>query len=954
MKKHTDVKELLNNSNVDKYRAIPFWSWNDKLEKEELARQVKWMKENGFGGYFMHARSGLITEYLSDEWFECINTCVKTGDECGIESWAYDENGWPSGFVGGKLLDDPENCDKYLTYTKGAYDSKSYVSYLITEDKLIRSKGNEKGDYLNVFVHTSISTADILNPEVVEKFIKFTHEEYKNRLGDKFGSSLKGFFTDEPQYFRGKQPYTVMIEKHFMERYGQDILDNLGLLFEEKDGYREFRYRFWKGMQELMLKNFSEKVYCWCEDNGVALTGHYVEETSLEFQMMFCGGVMPFYEYMTIPGIDHLGPKKTTTISSKQVASVAAQLGKKRVLTETFAGAGWDISPKALKRTAESQFVNGVNLMCQHLLPYSIRGQRKRDYPAFYSWSNPWVRDDFKKFNDYFAKLGYLIGEGKESVNVAILSPIRSVYFDYKRKDFGKPCEINLSYKGLADKLAAMNVPFHILDETIMAKHASVNGGKLTVGKCSYDYVIFPKTLTLDNTSADLFEEFYAQGGKLLFTEGVPEYLEGQPHTYNFTTTTSMSEVLSAQKYSVSDTTTEIRSTLREIDGKKFIYAVNLSNNKSYDFTFTGDFSSFISLDLESGETAELSTTVHFEPYQSYVLFLSDKSVSKEGGDVTEIIPNETLKVLKMSGNYLTIDKLSYSFDGVNYSEKLRYMGIFDILLNKRYSGDLYLKYTFNAKSVPNDISLLLEDMNNIECKVNGASVNFDGISDFEKKIFKADIKDAVKIGENEIIVKINFFESDDVYFALFGENVTEGLKNKLYYNTTIESCYLYGDFGVYAENGICDDKTQDGFLVGDNFYIDKPKEFITDTVKDGFPFFAGCMTLVDKFIYNGGRVVLNLKGNYCTANVKINGVESIKSYFLPKVEITNYLKEGENTIEYELCSGNRNLLGPHHYAEEPSGVGPYTYELTETWTDGVSSEETTEYHFRKFGLFKR
>ena len=30
-----------------KYRPIPFWSWNDKLEKEELVSQVKWMKENG-------------------------------------------------------------------------------------------------------------------------------------------------------------------------------------------------------------------------------------------------------------------------------------------------------------------------------------------------------------------------------------------------------------------------------------------------------------------------------------------------------------------------------------------------------------------------------------------------------------------------------------------------------------------------------------------------------------------------------------------------------------------------------------------------------------------------------------------------------------------------------------------------------------------------------------------
>ena len=48
------------------YKPIPFWSWNDKLEPEELRRQVCWMRQNGIGGFFMHARSGLKTPYLSE------------------------------------------------------------------------------------------------------------------------------------------------------------------------------------------------------------------------------------------------------------------------------------------------------------------------------------------------------------------------------------------------------------------------------------------------------------------------------------------------------------------------------------------------------------------------------------------------------------------------------------------------------------------------------------------------------------------------------------------------------------------------------------------------------------------------------------------------------------------------------------------------------------------------
>ncbi len=44
------------------YRGIPFWSWNDKLKPDEIARQIKEMKQQGMGGFFMHSREGLETE----------------------------------------------------------------------------------------------------------------------------------------------------------------------------------------------------------------------------------------------------------------------------------------------------------------------------------------------------------------------------------------------------------------------------------------------------------------------------------------------------------------------------------------------------------------------------------------------------------------------------------------------------------------------------------------------------------------------------------------------------------------------------------------------------------------------------------------------------------------------------------------------------------------------------
>ena len=97
-----------------------------------------------------------------------------------MEAYAYDENGWPSGFVGGKLLDDIENHDRYLTYTLGAYDEKAFVSYDLSGEALKRVTQGE--NCLNVYWHYSACTADILNPEVVDQFWHKRTRNIKNRI----------------------------------------------------------------------------------------------------------------------------------------------------------------------------------------------------------------------------------------------------------------------------------------------------------------------------------------------------------------------------------------------------------------------------------------------------------------------------------------------------------------------------------------------------------------------------------------------------------------------------------------------------------------------------------------------------------------------------------------------------------------------------------------------------
>lgn len=925
------------------YRGVPFWSWNDRLDKDELVRQIEWMNENGIGGFFMHARGGLKTEYLGKEWFECIEACAKRAKELGMEAYAYDENGWPSGFVGGKLLEDIENHDKYLTYTFGKHDPGAMVSYNLNGAALKRAKTGDE-NCLNIYEHYATSTADILNPEVVDKFIELTHEEYKKR--DKY--NIKGFFTDEPQYQRWGMPYTKVLPGYFKKQYGEDILKGLGLMFVEKRGYRDFRYKYWRAMQELMLDSFGKKIYEWCDKNGYKLTGHYIEESYLAGQVQCCGGVMPFYEYEHIPGIDYLGTRITEELAAKQASSVAAQLGRRQVLTETFAACGWDISPLELKMIGESQYVAGVNLMCHHLLPYHEQGQRKRDYPSHFSGVNPWIEKGFSEFNGYFSYLGKLLACSDEVVSVGVLHPMRSAYFDYK-------FDAKLPYNGLEylekpffalmTKMCNRGIGHHYLDETLLAKYGSVEGKQLVLGKCKYDYIILPYMLTMDKTTEALLRKYVENGGKILLSGKKPQYLEGKRYSYKYLkSNTSWGEIEKNQPYSIKQgENDDIRCAYRRgEDGREFIYAVNLGENAKATFKLKNGCS-FEAYNILTDEYTRMPREISFDKGQSYILYVSKSSVRKKE-ELKELTLGKEFTVVGTPENYITLDMISYSLDGETYTSPRHHMCVMDELLKMKYKGKVYLKYEVKINTPPTKCTLLAENTNTLSLKVNGFAVASQK-SDFDICSLAYDVAGVLKKGNNEIIMEIDYYQGENVYYALFGENVTESLKNCLAYDTDIEAVYLRGDFGVY---GSFENAEKPNRLWGTDFYIDKQKSSVSELIKDGFPFLRGSITLKQNVEISDTGRALYIPEHFHIVDVRVNGQYGGRMMMGKRLDISKLLKKGKNEIEITLTVSNRNLLGPFHTHTEYAFVGPETYERFGTWENGESPHFNKKYSFLK------
>ncbi len=542
------------------FRGAPFWAWNAKLEPEELRRQIRLMHEMGMGGFFMHARVGLNTKYLGEEWFECVRACIDEARKLKMNAWLYDEDRWPSGAGGGYVTANPDYRMRALAMK--VYDqapAEAEYEYLA----LFAAKVGEKGitvprrlknlsdplqdgeKMLAFFVIVSNTSSwyndqtylDTMNEDAVRKFIEVTHKAYAREIGGEFGKTVPGIFTDEPNYLhiftehKSYVPWTGAIPERFLKAYGYDLLEHLPELFYRVDGeeFSKARLNFRDMLTTLFVNAFSKQIGEWCTENNMQFTGHVLVEDFMSGQLKMVGSAMRFYEYMQTPGIDLLTEHWNVFDTAKQCTSMAHQFGNKWRLTETYGCTGWDFPFFGHKALGDWQFAMGINLRCQHLAWYSMAAEAKRDYPASISYQSPWFRE-YPVVEDYFARLGAALSEGEEVRDLLVIHPIESAWAISSLEDQNKEQEFaeDKTLIDLRNAILKVNIDFDYGDEEIMSRHGKVTGSAICINKAGYKAVLVPQLRTIRATTLKLLQEFSRNGGLVAYIGNPPAYLGGE------------------------------------------------------------------------------------------------------------------------------------------------------------------------------------------------------------------------------------------------------------------------------------------------------------------------------------------------------------------------------------------------------------------------------------------
>lgn len=563
--------ELFKNP-TSEYRSAPFWAWNADLDREELSRQIDVFSEMGFGGFHMHVRQGLESEYLGEDFLGAVKFCTERAKEKGMLAWLYDEDRWPSGVAGGKVTEKKKNRAKYLSMVcsdiedtvddvrlaaecgKPAFIAAFSVeidgegrmtSYKrIPRDAkapnkrfffLCQKQGGEPRYNCQDYV-------DTMSKSAIDDFISITHESFRRAVGEDFGEAVPAIFTDEPQvqwnttlksgFDRGEAmcPWTTDFAETYEREYSCDLVDSLPELFFATDlpSARKTRYNYYRHVSERFSEAYMDNIAAWCEKSGIALTGHVLGEDTLWEAALNIGDIMRAYKNMQLPGVDLLCDDVVFN-TPIQCRSVVRQYGREAMLSELYGVTGWDFDFRGHKYQGDWQACLGVNVRVPHLAWQTMKGEGKRDYPASISYQSAWYKE-YKYLEDHYARINTAMTRGEPLVNIAVMYPIDSYNILFASDEETMPCreEMEERYKKLTEWLLSSGFDFDFLSEALLPELAPVGGNPLAVGKMKYDVVIVSDCTTLRPHTVKVLSEFKRRGGRLVFLGKTPRYIEGE------------------------------------------------------------------------------------------------------------------------------------------------------------------------------------------------------------------------------------------------------------------------------------------------------------------------------------------------------------------------------------------------------------------------------------------
>lgn len=490
----------------------------------------------------------------------------------GMQTWIYDEDGYPSGTAGGVVIDEhPEYeaaglyCYEYwrtlegpMSYRADVPGDRLYKALLLPlgggEAIDITDTLNEKntlhfeipvGAY-HLFTmsirrlfdgtHAAHSYAEprdyinLLDADATRAFIKVTHENYARKLGDQFSKGVRAFFTDEPSLIAWNitaavypiVPWHRDFPVNFQKRYGYPVeLAVTAVVTKRGPQYKKRRCDFWEFVGDTVANNYFGVIQDWCRAHNIPSSGHMLEEERLQTHVYDYGSLYKCAKRMDWPGIDQLESEPLRLMDEKNIpiarllSSVADVYGCGESFTE-FSDhfsrmENKQIGMNWIRSSVNWHYAMGINNMT-----------------SFFSFEN-FKDTEIRELNEYNARIGYLIRRGRRMSKVALLYPEAALWAAYtptvevRAMDNSEATlRVSETFPKAAWELLHRQIDFDFIDEDLI-RDGVIENGALRYKNGAYECLVFPAADVLSIGTVEKIKTMLDAGIGVILIGDIPK-----------------------------------------------------------------------------------------------------------------------------------------------------------------------------------------------------------------------------------------------------------------------------------------------------------------------------------------------------------------------------------------------------------------------------------------------
>lgn len=537
-------------------------------------------------------------EFCRDGWWAGLRFIIGECKRLGLKIWLLDDAHFPTGYANGALAG--ENVDPALKKTVLKHRTVTVVgpqpSTVIKLDNLMdpteRFVGAATFDAAGapLDLELSVEQADgtparlrfdapdgiatvelyvtsqktgfrdeyinMVDADSCRVLIDAVYEPTFEHLGDEFGCTILGFFTDEPGFMNEKGttlddastssfigrgdlalPWSDELASRLRNALGEDWLTKLhGLWTREADGAR-VRHTYMDIATQLYRACFDEQIGDWCREHGVMHIGHVIEDKSCHTRLgqgaghyfrAVAGQDMAGIDVVInqlAPGVDHgrysyfhgAWNMEFFTYALAKLGSSAARLDPKkqgRCMAEVFGAFGWHEGLREMKWIADHMLVRGINWFTPHA--FSMAPFPDWDCPPhFYAHGNNPQWPHFGQLMSYMNRTATLLSGGSAARPVAIL-----YHADAEWAGNAMPVE------RMAAELTRAQIDFDFVPAEAFEDEdryeVSIADGVLAVNGCRYQAFVMPGASFIGSATAQAARRMMAAGVMVLAVDEVP------------------------------------------------------------------------------------------------------------------------------------------------------------------------------------------------------------------------------------------------------------------------------------------------------------------------------------------------------------------------------------------------------------------------------------------------